>query len=726
MSNFLGYDSFLVPLGDSIEQCKQLALSSFTSRGWQKVAEGIGYQAILGNLATPANVFDDSEVNGSMSSSLPCTIGLQLSAAATVTSYVIGPYGTPAMIYAPTAWTLEYSDNGSTWTVADTRTGESYWQLSEKRIYTVGGSPGSHLYWRLNISAVVNSTVCNLSVVRFFLSSGVFVTTNPCLYLIPPAGELIGNSTGHDTVYMSFTATGMTITPYPRLLAPLPETICIYPKTAGAVACSLGLSGPGLTGGFGLTASISGTTLTVTASSGILGIGTCISGAGLPSGLMIGGFGSGTGGTGTYALNMTLGTIASESMTASGSMVSGATGTAGSSATDNLRALYVALRGSSDPNFSAFTWKYQKAPAQNANDTNDYIYGTQVTPAANVFPIGTNCNCAIIGNFTPATIFPNCGLAPANSSSLVALTYDLVNGFIFYIQVNSRGLAIATKTNVAFYGPLHACYGSNATALAAMPASLDSRLITPIELLVGPDGASSNANSTAIPAKFWGLASSTNYQGTTGPWQLSGGTISDHPFTMGRIRDTFFDEGNAMGNSPYFNSITLYSSGLFTGASTNSDDDFQIHRMSMGGINSQSMTSNANMNPTVYNPDLIVPLVDITDWYKCRGTFTSESLALVADTVVTTTMAQAMDDTTAYTTLAVASTTGLQAAGGMVVIESEIIAYTGFTGNTLTGVTRAKYGTAMQNHWVGDTVWQGLWFTIINGGALFCGYTKPV
>ena len=39
--------------------------------------------------------------------------------------------------------------------------------------------------------------------------------------------------------------------------------------------------------------------------------------------------------------------------------------------------------------------------------------------------------------------------------------------------------------------------------------------------------------------------------------------------------------------------------------------------------------------------------------------------------------------------------------------------------------TRARYGTVMSNHWSGDNVYQGLWFTIINGGALLFGTSKP-
>jgi hypothetical protein len=67
-----------------------------------------------------------------------------------------------------------------------------------------------------------------------------------------------------------------------------------------------------------LTGSISGTTLTVTATpSGALGPSQTISGSGIASGTQITAFGTGTGGTGTYTINNSQ-TVASEAMTASG------------------------------------------------------------------------------------------------------------------------------------------------------------------------------------------------------------------------------------------------------------------------------------------------------------------------------------------------------------------------------------------------------------------------
>lgn len=63
-----------------------------------------------------------------------------------------------------------------------------------------------------------------------------------------------------------------------------------------------------------ITGSISGTTLTVTAQSGnAISLGLRLSGAGITAGTQIIGFGTGTGGTGTYTVNLSQ-TVSSESM----------------------------------------------------------------------------------------------------------------------------------------------------------------------------------------------------------------------------------------------------------------------------------------------------------------------------------------------------------------------------------------------------------------------------
>jgi len=53
---------------------------------------------------------------------------------------------------APKDWTLEYSDDGITWAVAHTVTGETGWSNGERREYGFA-SAGAHAFWRLNVTA---------------------------------------------------------------------------------------------------------------------------------------------------------------------------------------------------------------------------------------------------------------------------------------------------------------------------------------------------------------------------------------------------------------------------------------------------------------------------------------------------------------------------------------------------------------------------------------------
>jgi hypothetical protein len=99
-------------------------------------------------------------------------------------------------------------------------------------------------------------------------------------------------------------------------------------------------------------------------------------------------------------------------------------------------------------------------------------------------------------------------------------------------------------------------------------------------------------------------------------------------------------------------------------------------------------------------------------------------------TPVGITLAANLDDTTAYTTITLNSTTGTDgktlAAAGFVVLGQEVFQYTGTSGgNTLTGVTRAYNATPQVRHFIGDPVAQGGWFVKINGGYIYAGIPRP-
>lgn len=67
----------------------------------------------------------------------------------------------------PTAWQLQGSPDGATWTTVDTRTGQTGFAANEVRAYQVA-SPGLFRYYRLNITDnSANATIAIVSELNF-------------------------------------------------------------------------------------------------------------------------------------------------------------------------------------------------------------------------------------------------------------------------------------------------------------------------------------------------------------------------------------------------------------------------------------------------------------------------------------------------------------------------------------------------------------------------------
>jgi hypothetical protein len=381
---------------------------------------------------------------------------------------------------------------------------------------------------------------------------------------------------------------------------------------------------------------------------------------------------------------------------------------AGNTAIQNHRYLYEAIRASADANFTDYTWEYQPLAAQNADDTNPWIYGVRKTDGPKAITPNANVNAAVLGFYCAAGIVNQRTLCIAQT-----MTIDLINGFIYYLQINARSLALATKTNAAYYGPIHACWAGNAKAAACIPPSGWAQPVAMIELVVGTDDVVGNTSSFGHPSHWWGMGNST----PVGPQSL----ISNQPghpvsafFARNKIQDIMSAHTSYLPNRAG-DYIALSGSNFFTGADL-TGNDFQIHRM---GVVSESQVYGT---VTPGQARCVAPVLDIQDWYKFVGTASDEALIMVADTIQLTTITA--DLAAGAVTIPVVSTSGF-ASSGYVVIENEIIQYTGITANSFTGCTRSRFGTLAYNHYNGDTCAQGLWFTKINGGALYCGTTKP-
>lgn len=648
MSTFLGFESFLIPLGASIEDVRTTIKNALTSYGWRVAYESVPLVSTLGTLGTVANAFLDNgqTSEASSTSALPLWVGVRTASSFTPTKMFISGLADPTR--SPKDFQLQWSDDGASWTTLQSWTTEDKWGAYECRTYDVAGA-AAHAYWRLNITAVNGSTTKGLH--KWFLqdAAGRRTVSSVDLYMIPPVSETIGNAKSRDIVYIAFTSNAISVRPLMELLQTKKQAVTLWvanPETTtqGAVSCSVTINGVAVTG---------------------------------------------------------------------------AAGNAASTARDNFRALFDALGSSADPSISAFDWSYEYKPQQNAGENYDYIYGIRKDAGSNyTIAAGANIGGAnTSGNRqTPMTQFPGVNASPAYS-----VTTDLVNGFIYYLQVNSRGIALATKTNANYFGPVHACYANNDQAIASMP--VDSVFCSPIELLVGTDAASTSMTSSAACSHSWAFHQFGNRGGVL---YYSSDNYGPEPFGGHSPTRRFWDAKN--GTIAAFNyayggtQIDLKGSALGSGTDA-VFDDFQIHRQTMDGLYRPS-SSAVYMNGTSTYGIGVAPILEPTDWYKFRGTATNESLLLIADTIVVTQLAQAMDHTTDYTTVDLVNASALPSSG-FIIVEGEAIQYTGKSGNTITGCTRGRYATLKTAHLNGTTACLGLWFTVINGGALLAGYNKP-
>ncbi len=83
-----------------------------------------------------ADAFDNDPVTRWSTNAYPSWLQYQFLSPVDVAQYTIQVHNTDGT-RAPKDWTFEYSDNGSTWTVADTRVNETGWTAGQIRSYSV-------------------------------------------------------------------------------------------------------------------------------------------------------------------------------------------------------------------------------------------------------------------------------------------------------------------------------------------------------------------------------------------------------------------------------------------------------------------------------------------------------------------------------------------------------------------------------------------------------------
>lgn len=398
-------------------------------------------------------------------------------------------------------------------------------------------------------------------------------------------------------------------------------------------------------------------------------------------------------------------------VTINGVTVLGAMGSSGSSANDNLQALYYALMDSVDPTITGWTFAY------NGNDT---LICTAKTPAAVVACSG-NANVNYFAHAQSVLAGARSGYANIDSSIGYSVTVDLTNGFVYYMDIFSRSFTLSTKCLSGTTGPIFASYADHAEALSTLPPN--GGLCTPIELLVGNIPLMKARATHHWAACFaYGNKSIPNIE-TSQALSTYDGTPEWHPFMGSGAPNTISDCGlaycNQIGGPVYGVEFPLYESGI-VGVGTNLE---RFKSIPLGSGLYSSTDSSYRQQSVRFAAPMSLP--DLHVW---GGTEPNEASALcqVQPPLASyPTLAQALDATTAYASIQLSSTAGLLAQGSFI-IGTEGFTYTGVSGSNVTGVTRGANGTAQARHFIGHTVYPATWFLKVNNGAVCCGPNKPV
>lgn len=139
--------NFATPTNGSNPAICELAMH--TSIGGSDVCSGGTAGGTSINASFPASNAFDGNLSGTdcQTTATPSTISYQFATAQTIVEYAITASATLAATFAPETWTFEYSDDGSTWTIAGYARGQVSWSTSETRTFPVnaGAETGQQL-----------------------------------------------------------------------------------------------------------------------------------------------------------------------------------------------------------------------------------------------------------------------------------------------------------------------------------------------------------------------------------------------------------------------------------------------------------------------------------------------------------------------------------------------------------------------------------------------------
>lgn len=310
-----------------------------------------------------------------------------------------------------------------------------------------------------------------------------------------------------------------------------------------------------------------------------------------------------------------------------------------------------------------------------------------------------------------------------------SVSCDYATGFIYYLSIHERSLILATKTTTDFYGPISGSWADNQAIASQSNPELHLQ-----ELYV-----------SSIPDSIYGTVklSTTHLQGYIANSQVT--SIEDSTYTAFNYNSTS-DSSSEMGvdiltlRTPYAhqplrqydfrrgdrtefsdldgNAFPVYNSLGVTGYVL-SLNNFDISNTKVLG---QSVSFGNNSGYTRRFSLANYPSFQLDDVYVFLSTATNESLHLIRFVTISDSLASSITDSDVSMPLNDAASFPDE---GTVILGGEVVSYSGKSGNTLTGLSRGRYGTTASSHDSATEVFAARWFVKINNGALLAGFTRP-
>jgi len=230
MSAHLGFESYQIPLGSSLTDMYNTIKTAITSRGWQVIgsSEGMMIQQVLATSTwhdvsyVRGNCWDGVLSSGATQSSAitatlsatPFWSGVQFVAPVDVRKIWLHFRWNEAIADYPSAFSLDYSDDGVGWTALQSWGSITIKDLVVKEFIVTNASAGAHSFWRINVTAKASGW-CGINEITLFDASGRYSVPNGWMYLdlVPPVSEVIGDSNGYDFCRLQFTTTNIGLTP---------------------------------------------------------------------------------------------------------------------------------------------------------------------------------------------------------------------------------------------------------------------------------------------------------------------------------------------------------------------------------------------------------------------------------------------------------------------------------------------------------------------------------